>query len=71
MAYRSESGGAITDEASALLLSEYNQRMRLYKLGFFEPLENLDCIKAEIFCFIGAEIDKIREEDLKKKTKKR
>lgn len=39
------------------LVSEYNQRSRLKKLGFADSLDDLDSVKADAFLAISEEID--------------
>lgn len=45
-------------------------RQRLAKLGFTSPIENLDCITADAFLMIDAEIETLRAEELKRNSRK-
>jgi len=59
---------AIIDPIAALFLNEYIKRTRLKELGYTDSIENLDVITAEAFLIISVEIDKIRNEDAKKRN---
>ena len=55
-------------------MAEYNQRRRLAKLGFTQPLSELDSYRAELFLIISDEIDdyeKKRQEQEAAKRKSR
>ncbi len=46
---------------------EYIQRQRLAKLGFISDLSKLPAWKAEAFCLIGSEVDRLEIEKMKEK----
>jgi len=48
---------------------EYISRQRLAKLGFVSNLSDLPAWKAEAFCLIGSEVDRLQNEDFKNKRK--
>jgi hypothetical protein len=67
---RSGSGAPVIDEIAAFYVYEYTTRMRLKKLGFTDSIENIDCITAEAFNIISIEIDKIHDEESKRRNKR-
>ena len=48
-------------------VSDYNQRMRLRKLGYETDIENLDQVTADAFIAISIEVDKLEEAEQKKR----
>jgi len=46
---------------------EYLGRKQMNKLGYTEPLSNLDCLTYDIFIMIQNEITKIEAEESKKR----
>ena len=50
---------------TAPYLAEYNKRLRLAKLGYRFDGGNLSAEKAEIFCEISAEIEKLQADDMR------
>jgi len=52
------------------LVNEYSQRLRLHKLGYVSDVESLSVFKVDAFCMISAEIDRLNDEEMKKKQKK-
>jgi hypothetical protein len=55
------------ENETSWIVAEYNARMRLAKLGYTETIENLDCIKADMFLIIDQEIDKLEKEKNKRR----
>lgn len=53
------------------VVSEYIQRQRLAKLGYTSDISKLPTWKAEAFCLIGSEVDRLQSEDMKQKHNKR
>jgi hypothetical protein len=49
------------------LLGLYNLRVRMAKLGYTSPLEELDCFTASVFAVLSVEIDRIESEAMKAK----
>lgn len=68
---KGKGSSAIIDDVAAFYVYEYTQRMRMHELGFMDNLDNLDCITAEAFTIISNEIEKVKSEEMKKKTTKR
>lgn len=62
--------GFHVDTIAANVVGEYFERQSLAKLGFTSPLGELDVEKAAQFILIEHEIEKIREEERKKKPRK-
>jgi hypothetical protein len=62
-------GPQIVDDVAAFYISQYNLRMRMKSLGFSDSFENLDCLTAEAFSIISQEIDRVQDDDMKKKRK--
>ena len=52
-------------------INEYVERKRLAKIGLTSSYDDLPYIKATIFNMISEKLEKIEEEELKKKTAKR
>jgi hypothetical protein len=46
-------------------------RSRLRKIGYTEDIGSLSAFKAEAFCIISQEIDKIQEQDAKRRASKK
>lgn len=67
---KSKGTAPIIDEAAAFYLYQYSQRVRMKDLGFTDSLENLDCVSAEAFTIIANEIDRVHDEEMKKKSKR-
>lgn len=40
------------------------------KLGYYEPFSELDCITAEAFLLIDAEVEALKAEEMEKASKK-
>ena len=55
-------GADYHSEVAAPYINEYVQRKTLRELGFTEDLSRLDCLSAEAFCIIEAEINKVQSE---------
>lgn len=68
---RAKAGANISDPVSALFLNQYTTRMRLKELGFVDSIENVDCITAEAFTVIANEIDRVNDEEMKRKKSRR
>jgi len=45
---------------------EYLGRKSMAKLGYYEPLSELDCVTADCFALIESEIMKIKASEMKK-----
>lgn len=68
---RAKGGQApIIDEIAAFYLYEYTSRQKMSELGFTDSLDNLDCVAVEAFTIIANEIDKVQNEEMKKKNKR-
>jgi hypothetical protein len=63
--------GAGPANETSWLVAEYVLRQRLSKLGYRTDTGGLSAVKAEAFGVIAAEIDQLREKELKKSRKGR
>lgn len=52
------------------IVHEYIQRQKLAKLGFVSDLSKLSAEKAEAFCLISSEVERLQNEDMKNKTRR-
>lgn len=55
--------------ATAPYVAEYNNRIRMRKLGFTDSMENLDAVTAEYFIAIAMEYSRLENEEMKEKMK--
>jgi hypothetical protein len=51
-------------------LAEYNQRMKLRRVGYTEDIGSLDAMTAEIFSFIADEIEGLEKEAAERRSKR-
>lgn len=56
---------------TAWVVAEFNQRRRLAKLGFTQPLSELDSFRAEAFLIISDEIDDFERKRQEQESQKR
>ncbi len=63
---RSAFKGTKLSNETAVWLDEYSTRRRMAKLGYMTNFADLDVEKAEAFCFIDAEIERLEMEEAKK-----
>lgn len=50
---------------------EYMGRKQLAKLGYYEPLTELDCFTADCFVVIESEIASFKQQEIKKLSAKK
>ena len=59
-------GGRVLNNRALPILSEYYSREKLARLGYFDSINDLDSHTADLFLYIGIELDKAISKKVKK-----